>query len=57
MSLREKSYSNNVGEQRDSFFLWDIGKESANIKRSYDCVVWKWCVFNETNIVSCVFIV
>ena len=39
----------------DSFFLWNIGIEWENIECSDDCVVWKWCVFNETNKVSCVF--
>ena len=39
----------------DSFFLWNIGIEWENIECSDDCVVWKWCVFNEMNKVSCVF--
>ena len=34
----------------DPSFLWDISIEWADIECSKDCVVWKWCVFNETNV-------
>ena len=39
----------------NSIILWDVRVQACDIHGYQNCILWNYCLFNETYEISCVF--